>query len=195
MDDRTPILREDDAPPPLSKFSTDRTWVRVAILFAAAGIVAILVFCTLTFTKPPIPASGQLEELRYDCHPDQGIPEELMKGNCEARGCIWRDTVSGQQPKCFYPDDYVNYEYVIGSKFQYRTEVLMKKTGQPSGFKDDISMIVVHVEGVNDDVVTVKIEEFIPSSEIKEGSGRWKPPLPDHEAGRSYQASQMDDQC
>ena len=146
------------------------------VRFGTGVVVVIAVTYTLTIglavglTEREAASSTSADEniIRYDCHPDQGLEDEQMQKNCEARGCDWNAAVA---PKCAYPNAYVNYVVSdVEEAGNSRVVIKLRKSDRPSGFDQDVERVVVEVSGLDDNVVRIKVYD--------EKAHRWEVPLP-----------------
>lgn len=107
---------------------------------------------------------------RFDCAPD--IHEDNFKDECEKRGCVYTDEVSGPlAPKCFYPESWKNYEVLNSySNPDDSIVVLLKKTQQETGFPKNSQLIKLDVTIVDEARLRIKVTDATQE--------RWEVPIP-----------------
>lgn len=110
--------------------------------------------------------------VRFDCLPEHSHFTRQSAGECRRRGCVWDP--NGDEVKCYYPHDYINYNIMSSHVTDKSIKIRLGKNARPSGFRHDVSAVIVTLEGVNDDVVDLRIEEDCGN----DGSRRWQSPLP-----------------
>lgn len=116
-------------------------------------------------TSRPLPGciTEVPDELKFDCHPENGTSEE----RCLARGCCWHETNAEWSPvpsvpSCSFPDIYGHgYEEISRIEGDDRTVVHLRRRGI-SGFPNDIERVAVEVTSLDENRLRIKL--FDPTS-------------------------------
>lgn len=126
---------------------------------------------TTTFAPRAIPSGEKCQIIpevsRFDCHPQSGASQSA----CEGRGCCWnpgKDSKTSEHdslervplnvPSCYYPKDWISYEYVESAKDGNDFSGIMSLKAK-SFYKNDISRIRLQSTSLSDSILRVKIDD------------------------------------
>ncbi|XP_031835185.1 lysosomal alpha-glucosidase isoform X2 [Nomia melanderi] len=114
------------------------------------------------------------EELRFDCHPEDGVTEL----SCIRRGCCWKPPYTKiltltraplNVPYCYYPKNWSLYKYRNYSQIGNEFSGFLQLIGN-SFYKKDLPLLKVEASDIDDSILRLKIYDA--------NKKRYEPPWP-----------------